>query len=112
MKLENLLTRRRLGALALMAAMPVALLLSGCVSTGQARPASDSEDDANVAAESTSEKGGAQLWAARCTQCHYARDPGVFSPQQWDIIMLHMRVRANLTAAEHRAILEFFKSAN
>jgi hypothetical protein len=27
------------------------------------------------------------------------------------VAMLHMRVRANLTATEHRAILEFLQSA-
>jgi cytochrome c553 len=79
-----------------------ALIIAGCASTA---PRSTER-------EAKSERGGAQLWAATCTQCHYARDPGYFTDAQWEVIMLHMRVRANLTAREHHAILEFLKSAN
>ena len=34
------------------------------------------------------------------------------SDAEWDVAMHHMRIRANLTAEEHRKILEFLKSAN
>jgi hypothetical protein len=87
------------------------VLLSGCVSRTQARTPATKEGD-ELAANAQTDKGGARLWGERCTQCHYARDPGTFSQEQWEIIMLHMRVRANLTAAERRAIMEFFRSAN
>ncbi len=58
------------------------------------------------------EKGGAQLWAENCTRCHNFRSPGEFSDAQWDTIVHHMRVRANLTAKEHEKIVEFLKAGN
>ena len=56
--------------------------------------------------------GGAQLWARNCGHCHNIRSPNSYSEAQWDVAMLHMRVRANLTAEEHKQILTFLKSAH
>lgn len=56
--------------------------------------------------------GGAQLWAQNCNRCHNYRAPASLSDQQWKIVLHHMRVRANLTAREHRAILQFLQAAN
>ncbi len=58
------------------------------------------------------QKGGAQLWAENCIRCHNLREPRERSDREWDIIMHHMRVRANLTAEEHRLISQFLLSAN
>ena len=55
---------------------------------------------------------GATLWAQNCGHCHNIRAPDSYSDAQWDVAMLHMRVRANLTAEEHRQILAFLKSAH
>ena len=55
---------------------------------------------------------GAQLWAQNCGHCHNIRSPGSYSDSQWEVVSLHMRVRANLTADEHRQILAFLKSAH
>ncbi len=55
--------------------------------------------------------GGAQLWAQNCGYCHYLRSPTSYSDAQWEVAMLHMRVRANLTAVEHQKILAFLQSA-
>ena len=55
---------------------------------------------------------GAQLWSQNCGHCHNVRSPTFYSDAQWDVIMLHMRVRANLTAEEHKQILAFLKSAH
>jgi hypothetical protein len=91
--------------------MAAILWLSGC-STMRQGPVTEEEDSDGATVQQTSaRKGGAELWSQRCTQCHFARDPGTFSQQEWEMIMLHMRVRANLTAAEHRAILGFFGAA-
>jgi hypothetical protein len=35
----------------------------------------------------------------------------MYSDAQWDVIVHHMRLRANITGQEQRAILEFLKSA-
>ena len=56
--------------------------------------------------------GGAQLWAQNCIRCHNIRNPASLSDRQWEIVLHHMRVRANLTAEEHALILEFLKAAN
>jgi hypothetical protein len=58
------------------------------------------------------EKGGAQLWAENCTRCHNAPSPDRYSDAQWDVILQHMRMRANLTGEEARQIAEFLKASN
>lgn len=84
----------------------LAVGLTGLVLTGCATP------------EKTAEKGapaspsGVQLWAQNCGHCHNIRSPGSYSDAQWDVIALHMRVRANLPAEDHRQILAFLKSAH
>jgi hypothetical protein len=57
-------------------------------------------------------KDGSQLWSENCARCHNMRSPGSYSDAEWDVVMHHMRVRARLTGEEHKAILEFLKSAN
>ena len=57
-------------------------------------------------------RGGAQLWAQNCGHCHNIRSPNSYSDAQWDVVVLHMRVRANLTADEHKQILAFLRSAH
>ena len=60
----------------------------------------------------STEKSGVQLWAENCARCHYSRAIDSYSDAEWDVAALHMRVRANLTAADARAITEYLKSAN
>lgn len=67
-----------------------------CAHTGGARPL----------------KGGAELWSENCIRCHNSRSPSEHSDGEWDTIVLHMRVRANLGADDAQAIAEFLKSAN
>jgi hypothetical protein len=57
-------------------------------------------------------KSGAQLWAETCVRCHNIRSPSSYSPAQWEVVMMHMRVRANLTPDEQKKILEFLKSGS
>jgi hypothetical protein len=57
-------------------------------------------------------KGGAQLWAENCTRCHNAPPPDRYSDAQWDVIVQHMRMRANLTGQEAKQIAEFLKASN
>lgn len=53
---------------------------------------------------------GARLWSPYCGACHNARPPAERSPAEWDTLMMHMRVRANLPAQDARALLEFLKT--
>jgi len=52
---------------------------------------------------------GAREWSAYCGSCHNARPAAERSPTEWDVILMHMRVRANLPAQDARALLEFLK---
>ncbi len=58
------------------------------------------------------ERGKAQVWADTCGRCHNIRSASFYSNAQWDVAMLHMRVRANLTAKEYKDILEYLKASN
>ena len=55
---------------------------------------------------------GARLWPVYCAQCHNARPGSEFSPPQWDVIMMHMRTQANLTANDARALTEYLKRSH
>jgi len=86
--------------LSLTAIIAAALLSGGCASTGDAKSAG------------TGGPGGSRLWAQNCARCHNSRSPSDYSPAQWDTAMLHMRIRANLTAEEHKKILSFLQDGN
>ena len=52
---------------------------------------------------------GADLYAINCARCHPERYGTEFTSAQWKTIMLHMRVRANLPAAQAKEILKFLQ---
>jgi hypothetical protein len=58
------------------------------------------------------DKPGAMLWGENCGRCHNVRSPESLSDSQWDVAVMHMRTRANLSASEAEKIVEFLKSAN
>jgi len=57
-------------------------------------------------------KSGAQLWGENCVRCHSTPSPSAYNDTDWDVIGMHMKIRANLTAVESYKIFEFLKSAN
>lgn len=57
-------------------------------------------------------KTGAQLWGENCLRCHNAPSPQTFSDTEWEVAVMHMRIRANLTEAEAVKVAEFLKTAN
>lgn len=63
-----------------------------------------------AASAGAAEKGGAQLWAENCQRCHNMRSPSSYNDAQWEVAMMHMRLRANLLPEEHKKILAFLKS--
>lgn len=65
---------------------------------------------AATSAPPTAGESGADLWAENCRRCHALRDPADYSDAEWRLVMLHMRVRANLDEGEVRAILAFLTS--
>jgi mono/diheme cytochrome c family protein len=52
---------------------------------------------------------GAELYQVNCNRCHAERYPTEFTPAQWKTVMIHMRVRANLPAAQAREILKYLQ---
>ena len=69
--------------------------------------------EANSAASNDSYMGltGEQLWSNNCLRCHNIRPGTMYGNVQWDVIVHHMRLRANITGQEQRAIVEFLKSS-
>ncbi len=57
-------------------------------------------------------KGGAQLWGENCLRCHNAPSPETFSDTEWDVAVMHMRIRANLTDEEADKVVDWLKTAN
>jgi mono/diheme cytochrome c family protein len=53
---------------------------------------------------------GAELWTLNCSRCHMVRSPGEFTAAQWRTILMHMRVRANIPAAQAREIQKFLEA--
>ena len=52
---------------------------------------------------------GAELYAIHCTRCHLERRPAEFTSDQWQTLLTHMRVRANLPAKQAREILKYLQ---
>ena len=71
----------------------------------------DDKSSTGVSNDSYRGLSGEELWSNNCMRCHNIRPPAMFSNAQWDVIVHHMRLRANITGQEQRAIVEFLKSA-
>jgi aspartate/glutamate racemase len=82
--------------------------------------AADTKPDAETKAEKKPEKkvekkaekkklSGADLYAIHCNRCHPERYPTERTQAQWKTIMLHMRVRANLPAAQAKTIARYLQ---
>ncbi len=97
--LSSIKPRLRTGAgLALVgaAALAASLTFAGCAST---------KPEKKVA-----ELSGAQVYAINCNRCHPERYATEWTASQWKTIVMHMRVRANLPAAQARAVLEYLQA--
>ena len=55
---------------------------------------------------------GEQLFAMNCARCHTERYPTERTDAQWKTIMLHMRTRAQIPAADAKAILKYLHENN
>jgi hypothetical protein len=71
----------------------------------------DTESNGAVSSDSYMGLTGEELWSNNCLRCHNIRPATMYSNAQWDVIVHHMRLRANITGQEQRAIVEFLKSA-
>jgi cytochrome c5 len=73
-------------------------------------PASGTKKETAAVTQEKVELSGAQLWALNCNRCHMIRSPGEFTAAQWQAVLMHMRVRANIPAAQAREILKFLQA--
>ncbi len=55
---------------------------------------------------------GAKAWADNCERCHNMRPPKDFVDYEWDVIVNHMLVRANLPGDVARDIKAFLQATN
>ena len=96
-----------------MCAAATALALMGFALVGCSTPGDARKTDSAAATQKSAAAGlsGATMWVQNCGHCHNLRSPDSYSDAQWEVAMLHMRIRANLTADEHRQIVVFLKSA-
>jgi cytochrome c5 len=110
---ETAFTMTKVGAALLVASGLVATVLHGTRAKADDKSVATAGITSSVAADPGGKiaKGGAQLWAENCARCHNMRSPSSYSAAEWEVVMFHMRVRANLTPEEHQKILEFLKSA-
>ena len=69
------------------------------------------ESSGAVSSDSYKGLSGEELWSNNCLRCHNIRPPTMYGNAQWDVIVHHMRLRANITGQEQRAIVEFLKSS-
>jgi len=97
--------------------LPIAVLLL-FISTSmnlfadpKAKQKTSSESSGTVSSDSYMGLTGKQLWSNNCLRCHNIRPGTMYGNPQWDVIVHHMRLRANITGQEQRAIVEFLKSA-
>ena len=111
MKRKHLLNQTLPLALGLLGA---AMLFLQLLPAPHARGGEPAKTDSTASSTATQKpiKGGSQLWSENCARCHNMRSPSNYSDAEWEVAMHHMRIRGRLTAEEHKAILEFLKSAN
>ncbi len=67
---------------------------------------------APATAAETKGKSGSALYADNCGRCHSERYPTERTDKHWKTIMMHMRVRAQLTGTDANKILEYLTSSN
>lgn len=87
-------------------------LAAGCQSPKAGGPSAGAPAAEAHPATWASDKTGEQLWSQTCSRCHYSRPPQSYSAGQWDAVVTHMRLRANLTGEEQRKITAFLQASN
>jgi mono/diheme cytochrome c family protein len=102
-------------SLAVLYAMASAVLADDTAAKGTApatktAPASDPAPAKKQAARPAKKiLTGAELYSINCNRCHPERYPTERTSAQWQTLMLHMRVRANLPAAQAKKVLKYLQ---
>lgn len=86
----------------------IALVVAG--GANAAAPPAPQASDAKPAKKPEKKKlTGTELYQINCSRCHAERYPTEFTPAQWKTLVTHMRVRANLPAAQAKEILKYLQ---
>ena len=64
----------------------------------------------NSCATAKSAESGNTLWSNNCMRCHNSPPSSAYTNEQWEVIGMHMRIRANLTDEDTKKIVEFLTS--
>ena len=89
----------------------LALALAAAVGCGFVSTLAATEPKADAATPPPAAKKltGSELYAVNCNRCHQKRYPTEFNSGQWQTLMTHMRVRANLPAKQAKEVLKYMK---
>lgn len=90
--------------LTLLIVFGVSCALASAATQGS-KPPSQSYTASSARKSSPPEGSGERAFKANCSRCHYA--PDALNPRITGTVIRHMRVRANLSAADERAILHY-----
>lgn len=85
--------------------MLACLALAATAATGQIKRAQQHQPPAATQSHPVKPDRGQQVFDQNCSRCHNA--PGGFSSRISGTIAMHMRVRANLSEPDYRALLRF-----
>lgn len=77
-----------------------------------ALPSANMEEPDTTATEASLIAQGAKVYAAQCGRCHNMRSSAERTDAQWEVIVSHMRARANLTRSEAEAVKAFLQATN
>jgi len=95
---------------AIAAAATTIIIMAFSATAQSPTPASKSKVETTTAAVKVEPPSGAELWAMNCNRCHMARNPGEFTAAQWRTILRHMRIRANLPAAQAKELQKYLEA--
>jgi cytochrome c5 len=73
------------------------------------KPADPKSADSKPAKKKAKKLGGSELYAINCNRCHAERYPTEFNSAHWKTALMHMRVRANLPAAQAKEVLKYLQ---
>jgi hypothetical protein len=92
-----------------LAILAAAISVASAFLVACAGPASGTSDKTTAEAKVPKKLSGGELYAVNCSRCHPERYPTEFTPPQWKTLVTHMRVRANLPAAQASEVLKYLQ---
>lgn len=62
------------------------------------------------ASAARAQRSGVEIWSQTCRNCHVAQPAIRYTADQWESLLLHMRITSRLPDADADAVLEFLRS--